>query len=389
MTVGGPPVSLESIIGPVTVTTDLLINNPTGPFNNMGVPGAKVGHLLFDGYGNLGNLGVSSNPYFIRMASSPTATVLGDAMAQNPTFFSLWIGNNDVLEYALTGGNDAFPITPLDGPVGLGFDQTYGALIATLTSNGSQGVVANIPYVTTIPHFTTVTHDVIPLDANTAAFLNSLSAYGAYNAGLMQVEGLGFITAEEREARTITFEASETNAVVIMDESLTDLTGINPALVNMRQATADDLIVLPASSFIGTLAIPGNPNTVNGVAVPLADKWVLLPSEQAEIAAATDNFNATIQAAASQAGLAFVDANAFMQQIADSGFASGNFILTSDLVTGGAFSLDGVHPTARGYALLANLFMEAIDTTYGSNFAESGTLINIGEYPTNYSPLLQ
>ncbi len=385
VTVGGPPVPLESVIGPIMPTTDLLVNNPTGPFNNMGVPGAKSFHLLFDGYGNLGNLQVGlANPYFIRMASSPTATVLGDAMAQNPSFFSLWIGNNDVLGYALSGGDGSNPIS--DQPT---FDFAINTLVTTLTSGGAKGVMANIPYVTTIPHFTTVPHNPVPLDAGTAAFLNSANAYGAYNAGLLQVEGFGLITAEERAARTIVFEASETNAVVIMDESLTDLTGINPALINMRQATADDLIVLPASSFIGTLAVPGNPATVNGVAIPLADKWVLVPSEQEELRVATDNFNATIQAAASQAGLAIVDANAFMQQLAAGGVSDGNFILTAGLVTGGAFSLDGVHPTARGYALLANLFMKAIDGAYGSNFEASGNMVDIGNYPTNYSPTLQ
>jgi hypothetical protein len=379
---GAGPVPLESLIGPIMPTTDLLVNNPAGPFNNMGVPGAKSFHLLFDGYGNLGNLGVSANPYFIRMASSPTATVLGDAMAQSPTFFSLWIGNNDVLGYSLSGGDGSNPIT--DQPT---FDFAINTLVTTLTSGGAKGIMANIPYVTTIPHFTTVPHNPVPLDATTAGALNQ--AYAAYNGGLLQIEGFGLITAEERAARTIVFEASATNAVVILDESLTDLTGINPALVNMRQATADDLIVLPASNFIGTLAVPGNPATVNGIAIPLADKWVLVPSEQEEINMATDNFNATIQAAANQAGLAFVDANMFMQELAAGGITFSDFTSTSNLVTGGAFSLDGVHPTARGYALLAVLFMDAIDNTYGSNFGASGNFVDIGDFPTNYSPLLQ
>ena len=40
------------------------------------------------------------------MASSPTATVLGDALAQSPTFFTLSeIGGNDVLGYATSGGS--------------------------------------------------------------------------------------------------------------------------------------------------------------------------------------------------------------------------------------------------------------------------------------------
>ena len=160
-------------------------------------------------------------------------------------------------------------------------------------------------------------------------------------------------------------------------------------LPNFRQATANDLFVLPASSFIGTEAVPGNPLTVNAVAIPLADKWVLIPSEQAEIRAAVDSFNATIQAAANQAGLAFVDANALLSELNSTGIASGNFIFTSQLVTGGIFSLDGVHLTSRGYALAANEFMKAIDTTYGSNFEASGNLVDVGEYPTNYSPTLQ
>ncbi|XCF06273.1 G-D-S-L family lipolytic protein [Tamlana crocina] len=393
---GAGPVPLESVVGPVTVTTDLT-SNPTGPFNNMGVPGAKSFHLLFDGYGNPAGLQTTpatANPYFVRMASAPNATILGDAMAQSPTFFTLWIGNNDVLGYATSGGDGSNPITPVDGPPGVGFSQTYGALVTTLISQGAQGVVANIPYVTDIPHFTTVPHNPIPLDASTATAVNQ--AYAEYNGGiqaaLAALAGTGLFTEEEANLRMINFSAGAGNAVVIEDESLTDLGAINPAfaaLPKIRQATADDLLVLTASSFIGTEAVPGNSLTVNGVAVPLADKWVLIPSEQAEIKTAIDAFNATIKATATQAGLAFVDANALLNQLANGGISSNSFTLNSSLVFGGAFSLDGIHPTARGNALIANEFMKAIDATYSSNFEASGNLVDIGNYPTNYSPTLQ
>jgi len=393
---GAGPVGLESLIGPVTVSTDIALNNPAGPFSNLGVPGAKSFHLLAPGYGNLGNVALGlANPYFVRMTgATPNASVLDLAVGQAPTFFSLWIGNNDVLGYATTGGDGTNPLTPVSGAPGMGFDGSYSALIATLTSTGAQGVVANIPNVTSIPHFTTVPHNPVPLDAGTAAAVNG--AYAQYNGGLQAafgaLAGTGLLTQEEVDARTISFTAGENNAVVIEDETLTDLGAINPAfaaLPKIRQATAADLLVLPAASFIGTLAVAGNPLTVNGVAIPLADKWVLLPSEQAEIAAATTAYNAIISAAASQAGLAFVDANALLDQLANSGITSGEFTLTSSLVTGSAFSLDGVHPTARGYALLANEFMKAIDATYGSNFEASGNFVNVGDYPTNFSPTLQ
>ena len=62
--------------------------------------------------------------------------------------------------------------------------------------------------------------------------------------------------------------------------------------------------------------------------------------------------------------------------------------LKSNLATGGAFSLDGVHPTARGYAFIANEFMKAIDVTYGSNFEASGNLLNPGRLSNKLSLLL-
>ncbi|MGB3149714.1 MAG: G-D-S-L family lipolytic protein, partial [Maribacter sp.] len=153
---GAGPVPLESIIGDVTVTTDIALNNPTGPFNNLGVPGAKSFHLLAPGYGSLDNFPTAANPYAIRITGNTNASILELAVSQAPSFFSLWIGNNDVLGYATTGGDGTNPITPVSGAPGQGFDGSYGALIATLTAGGAKGVVANIPNVTDVPHFTTV-----------------------------------------------------------------------------------------------------------------------------------------------------------------------------------------------------------------------------------------
>lgn len=377
------PMPLESVIGPVTVSTDLALNNPTGPFSNMGVPGAKSYHLLAPGYGNINGLfamPATANPYFVRMTgATPDASVLDLSMAQSPSFFSLWPGENDVLGYALTGGSGIDPIT--DQPT---FDFAINTLVSALTSGGAKGVMANIPYVTMIPHFTTVPHNPVPLDAGTAGLVNQ--AFAQYNGGLQLALAGSLIDADEAAARTIVFAEAEDNAVVIEDESLTNLSGLG--LPNYRQATASDLLVLSSSTFIGT-TVGGNPTLINGVTVPLSDQWVLIPSEQDEISVATDNFNATIFAAASQAGLAFVDTNMLMQQLDAGGFTDGDFTLTSSLVTGGAFSLDGVHPTARGYALIANEFMKAIDATYGSNFEASGSTVDIGNYPTNYDPELQ
>jgi hypothetical protein len=364
-------------------TTDIT-NVLTGPFNNMGVPGAKSFHLLAPGYGNVaGVLSGQANPYFVRFASSPTTSVLADALAQNPTFFSLWIGNNDVLSYATSGGSGTNQTGNLN-PATYGanditdpsvFASVYSTLVDQLTANGAKGVVANLPYVTTIPFFTTVPHNPVPLNAATATQLNS--GYAAYNNGLLFAQSNGLLSAAEVARRTISFSASSTNRVVIVDSYLTNLSGFG--IPSYRQATSEDLIILPASSFIGT-TVGGNPAQVNGVSVPLADNWVLSKEEVQEVKVATDAYNASIQSIANAKGLAFVDANAFQTQIASGGISANNFTVTSAYVTGGGFSLDGVHPSPRGYALIANKFLEAINATYGSNFKG----VNIGLYRILY-----
>lgn len=404
---GSGPVSLESIIGDVTVTTDIVLNNPSGPFNNLGVPGAKSFHLLAPGYGNLANLEAElANPYFIRMTgTNPDISVLEMAASQSPTFFSLWIGNNDVLGYATSGGDGTNPLTPVSGNPGVGFDGTYGALIATLTAGGAKGVVANIPNVTSIPHFTTIVYNQLdPNDDDIGPLLTP--QIPTLNAQLYGPLDAIFTSLGEPDRMNLLSE-TEANPLLIIDENAEDrsaqITGaLTPTLGEQtatafgfifgkaRQATSNDLVVLSAASAIADI-VPGIPAPVNvrGISYPMEDKWVLLPSEQEEIATATAAFNDIIAATAGQAGLALVDANALLDQLASSGITSGDFTLTSNLVTGSAFSLDGIHPTARGYALLANEFMRAIDATYGSNFEASGNFVNVGNYPTNYSPTLQ
>jgi lysophospholipase L1-like esterase len=392
---GAGPARLPAM--PTTELTAVL----SGPFNNFGAPGAKSFHLGVAGYGQL-------NPYFGRMASSPGASVMGDALAQSPTFFTLSeIGGNDVLGYALSGGSgvDRSPNTAENlNPVNYGvnditnpnvFASVFSGMVTALTANGAKGVVANVPYITNLANFTTVPYNPIPLDAATASFVNN--AYAAYNGGIQQafayLVAVSPMTQEMANAeiakRTISFAAGQ-NAVVIMDEDLTDLTAINPGLISMRQATAADLLLLAGSAFIGTLADPNNPGSINGVAVPLGDQWVLTPQEQSAIKTATDAYNTTIAAiAASNPNVALVDFKGVLAE-ASTGIKFDAYTLNTKLVTGGLISLDGVHLTARGYALMANKILAAMDAEFGTNFTTATRgLAKAGDYPTNYSPALR
>lgn len=372
-------------------STDFTAN--VGSVNNMGIPGAKSYHLTAAaaGYGNPAGVATGqANPYFARFASDANASVIGDATAKNPTFFSLWIGNNDILAYATSGGTGVDRTGDINVAGYQGNDITdpnvfalsYGELITKLTANGAKGVVLSLPDVTSIPFFTTVPYNAIPLDAPTAAFANS--AYTQYNGGIQQalaaLGGLGLFTAEEAAKRTINFQAGQ-NAVVIVDEDLTDLGAINPAfagLPKLRQATAEDLLVLTSSSILGTLADPNNPASVIGVAVALEDQYVLTPEEQTAIETARTSYNATIKGLADANGLAFYDAAADLAVVASEGIPFDGGVVTSAFVTGGGFSLDGVHPTPRGHAIVTNGIISMIERTYGANLPR----VNPGDYGT-------
>lgn len=394
-------------------TTDIT-NKVTGPLNNYGVPGARVFHLAAPGYGSLAGVAIgAANPYYTRFSSSETATVIGDAAAANATFFTLWIGNNDILGYATGGGvgvdnNVTGETNPaLQGNASITnsalFNVVYRGLVSAMVANGAKGALVNIPDVTSIPYFTTV--PFAPLDPTNPGFGPLIPTLNATYASLNQA--FVFLGVPER---SISFSTTGASAVVIKDESLTNLSAqLTQVLIGggfpaptaalfgqqygqARQATAADLLVLPSSGIIGQpnaarfaeLRMAGVDEatagqlSVNGVTYPLQDQWVLTPTEQSAVSSAQAAYNATIEAAANENGLAYVDARTALATVASGGVLFNGGQLTSTYASGGAFSLDGVHPTGRGYAYTANAIMQAINATYGSTLP----MVNIGQYPS-------
>jgi hypothetical protein len=376
-----------------TPSTEIMTSIATaGPYNNCGVPGAKSFHLLSPSYGSLAGISMgTANPYYVRFAPNATTSVLAYAVSQTPTFFSLWIGNNDVLGYATTGGDGSNPITPSAGAAGVGFDATYDALVNTLTSTGAKGVIANIPYVNSTPFFTFVATNPVPLNATQVASLNQL--WGGLNA---------ILAAASQPARFQTLTVSSTNPLLINDDMLAyDATPLFTAALqgppfNFPAATASflgtlygkarhasaatatrDFVLLSEAGKIGTTqpGFPPNNNTI-GVTYPMEDKAILSAGEAALVKSATDAYNAKIKSVATAKGLAFVDTNALMTQVSNGGVSANGFTVTGAFITGGGFSTDGVHPSPRGYALIANAFIEAINKTYGSNLKG----VDLGNY---------
>jgi len=351
----------------------------TGSFNNMGVPGAKSYDIMAAGYGDPAGVNANpatANPYFARFSTAPGTTILKDAMDQKPTFFSLWTGE-DVLGYAVKGGDSASVITPTAK-----FSTSYNKIVTDMTANVAKGVIANIPDIMKLPYFTRVPYNPIPLNADQKAALDE--GFINYNRAMQAAVTARVITAEEGKRRTITWFVGPDNRILVEDEYLTDLRGMGRGLPSYRQANPDDLIVLPSQFFLGTL-VNGDAKKVNGVSVGLADKWVLVPQEIALVKAATEAFNVTIKATAVAKGLAFVDVKGMFDQLANGGILDGNFNLNAEYVLGGAFSLDGLHPGPRGYALFANAFSRSINTTYGSTLP----MIDLGLYPILYPKVIE
>ena len=355
---------------------DLDIIGGTGKmFNNMGVPGAKSFHLGLPGYGNPAALSAGkANPYFVRFASGPNASVIGDAAAQAPTFFSLWIGNNDVLSYATSGGMGVDQ-TGNPNPATYGQNDitdpavvagTINNYVSVLTAGGAKGVIANIPNVTSIPYFTKIPSKPIPGTPTAVTQLNA--GYTAYNNGLASAKAAGLLSEAEYNQRVIKFTLGVANGAVIADKDLTNLAALG--LPSIRQTTSKDLILLTAAKELTPIA-------GGGTSVPLADQFVLTEKETAKVLTATAAYNASISAIAAAKGLALVDANAKMIELSSaSGLQWDGVRYTASFVTGGTFSLDGVHLTGRGYALIANEFIKQINKKYKSTLP----MVNVNDY---------
>lgn len=328
----------------------VLIGTPVsaeGPFNNLGVPGAKIGHLLAPGYGSL-------NPFYGRFASAPGNAIINEVVALKPSFFTLWIGNNDVLGYATSGGVGDV-ITPVFGNPGFGFAASLEAILATFEATATAGAIANIPDVTSVPFFTTVPYNPIVLQDQ--SLVDQLNAgYAQYN-GAMQQFGLPY---------RISF-ALGANPMVIVDASIPVPPGYE--MLKIRQINADELVLLTIPQDSIKCAYWGSQK-------PIPDQYILTSSEIAKITAATDAYNYTILNAAKNHNLALVDVNRVMKQIAETGLVVDGVPFTNVFVRGNGFSTDGIHLTPQGNALVANLFIDAINATYNATIPK----VNVAEY---------
>jgi lysophospholipase L1-like esterase len=350
----------------VSASLPLLVRYKGTDNQNLGVPGIRMSDINTASYGQLTAQSNSSNfnPYFERLLSgTDSRTYLSYVQERvatvKPTFFTEWLGNNDVLGYA-TAGAASSSLTPVAT-----FTTNTNQVLDALSAGGTKGLVATIPDVTGIPFFTTVG----------PRFKATLTA--------KNVPGMFIITGAKPGTATPP-AGTPNNRRQITTADIRDASG-GRQLFTLTSSPFLSLFNLPTGApwrylyglsgqpkagfplFLNAFGIDTTATFGTSALNPIPSAFVLDDLEQTEVANATNSFNSVLVAAADSRNLAVFDANGFFSNIARNGLVVNGVSNSAAFVTGNLFSLDGVHPTPRGYAVIANEMIKAINYKYGSN----------------------
>ena len=164
---------------------------------------------------------------------------------------------------------------------------------------------------------------------------------------------------------------------------VTQVPYLTPAAFVLAQASQQS--GLPTSVLSGILGIvPGDYVNPTGTAQvlpiltqqqkgPITDAGVLSAAEVVTVQAQVTAFNQVIAAQAQAAGATLVDINALFKQVTASGLTINGYTGTTAFL-GGFFSLDGIHPTNTGYAVVANTYIDTMNSKNGTKIPD----VNLG-----------
>jgi lysophospholipase L1-like esterase len=284
----------------------------TDILNNVAVPGARV---LDPVTGST----VASNAL--------TTFVLGGmtqvqrALQAHPTFATIWIGNNDVLEAGASGILVPVPgISPGIVSTEAQFEASYNAMIEQLTAGapGIKGVLIGVVQVAGIPL----------LQQGALVFANQTAVAQVF----LQATG---------KAVTVNANCSGSASLVSLPQLIPVIrAGTHPPTISCAKGSD------PTNPLVG-------------------DLFVLDQTEQQTLGATIAGYNAYIKSKAEAIGFAYYDPNPLLaaKKATNEIPAFPNF--TSTNATFGTFiSLDGVHPSAAAHKVIANELISLINDTY-------------------------
>ncbi len=279
------------------------------PYNNLGIPGINVRDVL-KGATKLHS--TSHSPMLDIILRNPLPDPYGEMSSFEqakmfvPSLIVCWAGMFDVLgyaQYSATGQTFTQPTSKQD------FAKYYGELMDSLKSTQAAVVVANIPDILDMPYFNVVPAVVIDTVTNTPYL-------------------------------------DENNNTV-------PLIGVNEG----------DKILMPAKFKIKIEGYGIPTGVLNGNGLPIPGDMVLDAAEIATVEQAISDYNASIDSICLSRSIPVVDMYSFFKQI-NEGYEVAGMTFTADFITGGFYSLDGVHPSDLGHALLANQWLDKINSSF-------------------------
>jgi lysophospholipase L1-like esterase len=340
------------VIGPKGLTAGSPINTAlTRPYDNLGIPGIPLA-------GFMDTTGTYQSPplgrdAILRWTSGPfPKNVYKQAVALQPDLMTFWLGANDVLGYATTGGTSPAAPTPSATFTAL-YTQALASIRASLPN--VKLVVANIPDVKAVPFFTTVGPAV-------AAKIGALGLKLYYQ------------------------KAGESGVA----SGQTSLTEANAPLLTLAGMTYASYLGQPSGLWYRANKYPALPTGIDTTKPfglypqnPWPNALVLDVDEQTSCTNAISAFNSTIATVAAANGAVVVDFFTFFNNVAKSGYAIAGETYTTAYVSGGLFSLDGVHPSSRGSGIMANEYIKAMNSKFGMSIP----LVDISQIPGIPAPL--
>ncbi|MCH7723740.1 MAG: hypothetical protein IIC76_10495, partial [Bacteroidetes bacterium] len=267
--------------------------------------------------------------------------------------------------YATSGGTSGTNVTPGAPPLPtepLFFESLYGPMLDSLAATGADIVVANIPDVSSIPFFTTVG----PILSGSVPW--GVVAAQQVAAGL-PVTGIIYESSTGSNLGFLPYTVGFADSSAVRNGTV---------LFTLVGQTYASLLGQPTGKFYtdnGFPALPPGIDTTQAFGFhpqnPFPDAFVLDPAEITIAKNAVDDFNGIILAEAGSRDIAVVDFNTFLKNLLTSPIpVPGIGVFSSSYISGGTFSYDGVHPSSRGYGIIANEWIKVINQKFGANVPE-------------------
>lgn len=312
------------------------INN--AQINNISIPRIRVADYLVSGYAGLNKY---AQRFYYNPAQRPLDELYSRVFNLGPTFFTVWLGVTDILGYAVAGGQGdgtgaALPVTlniynTNDITPTSVFINAYDSILKAVTSTSAKGALINIPDISALPYFNVVPANGLRIDRQ--SYADSLQAlYSTVAFDKVFLEGYNYYIIKDNDDKT-------------------------------RQAVPGELILMTVPR--DSIKCAGWGSTK-----PIPKEYVLTTDELQNIRNTIKSINAYIEQECKLRKLAYVDINSFMKTLS-TGMAYNGINYSTEFVSGGAFSLDGIHLNARGNALVANHIIKTINAYYKSTIPQT------------------